>query len=147
MSGNLSIGDGTDLDIGNGGYEGSIPCADLALSRGDVGSATDNGHSPAWCNAINPLTSLPNSQPDCGEAGGGFVLDPENNLLGYQVSDFIKTSELDQTLWALRLTKAYYGQPARGTTGSACPPAAARAGRWHRVTQACSMGSSSGSRR
>jgi hypothetical protein len=49
-------------------------------------------------------------KPDCGEAGGGFVLDPENHLLGYQVSDFVKTSELDQTRWALRLTKAYYGQ-------------------------------------
>jgi len=110
---------GTDPDIGNRGYAGSIPPASalysvgLALSRGDVGSATDSGHSPAWCDAINPLTSLPNSRPDCGEVGGGFVLEPENNLLGYQVSDFIKTSELDQTLWALRLTKAYYGQPAR----------------------------------
>ena len=110
---------GTDPDIGNRGYAGSIPPASalysvgLALSRGDVGSATDSGHSPAWCDAINPLTGPPNSQPDCGEVGGGFVLEPENNLLGYQVSDFIKTSELDQTLWALRLTKAYYGQPAR----------------------------------
>ena len=104
---------GTLLDIGNGGYAGAIPSIAMALDRGDVGDATDNGHSPAWCNAINPLTSLPNSQPNCGEAGGGFVLNPENQLLGYQVTDFIRTSELDQTLWGLNLTNAYYGQPAQ----------------------------------
>lgn len=104
---------GTLLDIGNGGYAGSIPSIAMALNRGDVGDSTDNGHSPAWCNAINPRTGQPNSQPNCGEAGGGFVLNPSNQLLGYQVKDFIKKSELDQTLWGLRLTKAYYGQSAQ----------------------------------
>jgi feruloyl esterase len=104
---------GTDLAIGNGGYAGVVPPVSMALARGDVGDSTDNGHSAAWCNAANPLTNLPNSQQDCGEAGGGFVLDPENQLLAYQVSDFIEKSELDQTRWGLRLTKAYYGQSAR----------------------------------
>jgi feruloyl esterase len=103
---------GTDLAIGNGGYAGSVPSVSMALLRGDVGDATDNGHSPAWCNAINPSTGQANSQPNCGEAGGGFVLNPQNQLLGYQVSDFIKKSELDQTTWGLNLTKAYYGQSA-----------------------------------
>ena len=104
---------GTNLDIGNGGYAGTIPSIAMALDRGDVGDTTDNGHSTAWCDAINTATGEPNSQPGCGEAGGGFVLNPENQLLGYQVTDFIKTSELDQTFWGLRLAKAYYGQPAR----------------------------------
>jgi pimeloyl-ACP methyl ester carboxylesterase len=34
-------------------------------------------------------------------------------LLGYQVNDFIKTSLLDQTEWALRLTRDYYGRAAQ----------------------------------
>lgn len=104
---------GTLLDIGNGGYAGAIPSIALALDRGDAGDSTDNGHSPAWCNAVNPATGLPNSQPDCGEAGGGFALNPGNQLLGDQVTDFITTSELDQTRWGLRLARAYYGRPAR----------------------------------
>jgi hypothetical protein len=114
---------GTDLALGNGGYSGVIPSVSMALARGDVGDSTDNGHSAAWCNAVDSLTNLPNSQPNCGEAGGGFVLNPDNQLLGYQVTDFISKSELDQTLWGLRLTKDYYGQPARwnywvgGSTG------------------------------
>jgi pimeloyl-ACP methyl ester carboxylesterase len=114
---------GTDLAIGNGGYSGVIPSVAMALARGDVGDATDNGHSAAWCDAINPLTNLPNSQPNCGEAGGAFVLSPENQLLGYQVNDFIEQSELAQTLWGLRLTRDYYGRSAQwnywvgGSTG------------------------------
>lgn len=104
---------GTLLDIGNGGYAGAIPSIARALDRGDAGDSTDNGHSPAWCSAVNPATGLPNSQLDCGEAGGGFVLDPKNQLLGYRVTDFIEASELDQTLWGLRLARAYYGQPVR----------------------------------
>lgn len=101
------------LDIGNGGYAGAIPSIALALDRGDAGDSTDNGHSPAWCSAVNPVTGLPNSQPDCGEAGGGFVLDPKNQLLGSRVTDFIKASEVDQTRWGLRLARAYYGQRVR----------------------------------
>lgn len=103
---------GADLEIGNGGYAGTIPAIAPSVAGGVVADATDNGHSANWCNAINPVTGLPNSQQDCGEAGGGFVLNPAGQLLGYQVTDFIKTSELDQTLWGLRLTRAYYGQPA-----------------------------------
>jgi pimeloyl-ACP methyl ester carboxylesterase len=104
---------GTLLDIGNGGYAGAIPSIALALDRGDAGDSTDNGHSPAWCSAVNPGTRLPNSQPDCGEAGGGFVLDPKNQLLGSRVTDFIMASELDQTRWGLRFARAYYGQRVR----------------------------------
>lgn len=104
---------GTLLDIGNAGYSGSVPSISMALARGDVGDSTDNGHSPTWCNATNPATGQPNSQPNCGEAGGGFLLGPSDQLLGYQVTDFIEKSELDQTQWGLRLTKAYYGQAAQ----------------------------------
>ena len=104
---------GTDLDIGSAAYAGFMPSISMALARGDVGDATDDGHSPAWCNATNPATGQPNSQPNCGEAGGGFLLSPSNQLLDYQVTDFINTSELDQTQWGLNLTKAYYGQAAQ----------------------------------
>jgi hypothetical protein len=83
-----------------------------SASRGYVGSATDTGHSRDWCNATDPKTGEPNSQPDCGLAGGGFVLDANDNLLAWQVEDFIKDSLYSQTRWALDLTKAYYGRPA-----------------------------------
>jgi feruloyl esterase len=138
---------GTLLDLGNRGYAGSIPSIAMALNRGDVGDSTDNGHSPAWCNAINPRTGQPNSQPNCGEAGGGFVLNPSNQLLKYQVTDFIKKSELDQTLWDCASPRSTTASPRSGTTGSASRLAAARAGRWRRATPSCSMGSSSGSQR
>ena len=71
-----------------------------------VGSSTDTGHSAAWCNA--------NGQPNCGSAGGGFVLDKTNNLIAWQVTDFITDSLHAQTLRALSLAKQYYGMgPAR----------------------------------
>jgi hypothetical protein len=99
--------------IGNGGYSGTVPAVTSATDFGFVGSSTDNGHSDNWCNAINPETGV-NAQPNCGTAGGGFVLAPNNNLITQQVTDFIDTSLVDQTHWATALAEAYYGErPAR----------------------------------
>ncbi|MFC9842813.1 tannase/feruloyl esterase family alpha/beta hydrolase [Streptomyces sp. NPDC060223] len=103
---------GRVLNMGGGGYAGTVPDVSTALRRGEVGSATDTGHSRAWCNATNPSTGLTNAQPDCGLAGGGFVLDPAGKLVTSQVEDFITRSLHQQTLWALDLTKRYYGRPA-----------------------------------
>ncbi|MER5802161.1 tannase/feruloyl esterase family alpha/beta hydrolase [Streptomyces mirabilis] len=114
---------GRVLNMGGGGYAGSLSDLSFALQRGEVGSTTDTGHNTAWCNAVNSRTGLSNAQPDCGLAGGGFVLDPRGKLLSSQVKDFINRSLYDQTIWALKLTKAYYGESARrnywvgGSTG------------------------------
>jgi Tannase and feruloyl esterase len=106
--------------IGNGGYAGNVAGVTGATNEGFVGSGTDNGHSTNWCNAIDPETGVPNSQANCGIAGGGFLLDPKNNLSKTQVTDFIDTSEVDQTIWATTLTQAYYGQQAHRTYWNGC---------------------------
>jgi hypothetical protein len=106
--------------IGNGGYSGSVPGVTSATNVGFVGSSTDNGHSTNWCNATDPETGQPNAQPNCGFGTGGFVLDPKNNLITQQVTDFIDTSEVDQTIWALRLAEAYYGQRPKRTYWNGC---------------------------
>src|SRR4030088_1303599 len=77
-------------NLGGGGYGGSIGAGNPATDIGYVGSMTDTGHSPAGCNAINPATGQPNSQPDCGLAGGGFLLDPNNKLNWQQVSLYLR---------------------------------------------------------
>lgn len=103
---------GRVINLGGGGYGGSVPDVSMALRRGEVGSATDTGHSAAWCNAIAPETGRSNAQPDCGLAGGGFVLDPAGDLLGAQVKDFMRRSLEQQTTWALRLSGLYHRAPA-----------------------------------
>jgi len=106
--------------VGNGGYAGNVPGITSATNVGFVGSSTDNGHSRNWCNAINPQTGQPNSQPNCGIAGGGFVLDPNNNLSTEQIADFIDTSEVEQTNWATKLTQVYYAQAPQRTYWTGC---------------------------
>lgn len=103
---------GAIVNEGGGGYAGQLSNPVLGLSRGYVGSSTDTGHSAAWCNATNPRTGEPNSQPNCGLAGGGFVLDAEDNLVSSRVEDFIEDSLYLQTRWALDLTRVYYGRAA-----------------------------------
>jgi Tannase and feruloyl esterase len=106
--------------VGNGGYSGSVPAVTGATDVGFVGSSTDNGHSPNWCNAIDPETGEPNAQPNCGVAGGGFELTPDNQLLPDLITDFIDTSEVEQTTWAELLTDAYYGRTASRTYWNGC---------------------------
>jgi feruloyl esterase len=92
---------------GGGGYAGSLGGVTGPVAAGFVGSATDTGHSSAWCTAGN-------SQPNCGLAGGGFVLDADGNLVESRVTDFIRRSLHEQTRWALNLANKYYGmKPAR----------------------------------
>jgi Tannase and feruloyl esterase len=106
--------------IGNGGFSGNVPGVTGATNVGFVGSSTDNGHSANWCNALDPETGLPNAQPNCGVGGGGFMLDPKNNILTEQVTDFMDTSLLDQTTWATTLAQAYYAQPPIQTYWNGC---------------------------
>ncbi|MDX6744225.1 tannase/feruloyl esterase family alpha/beta hydrolase [Actinocorallia sp. A-T 12471] len=104
---------GRVINQGGSGYAGIIGTPVFAVQRGEVGSHTDTGHNAAWCDAINPKTGKPNAQPNCGLAGGGFVLPPGGKLSTSQVRDFINRSLYVQTTWALKLTKTYYGKEAR----------------------------------
>jgi hypothetical protein len=114
--------------IGNGGYAGVVPAVTSATDVGFVGSSTDNGHSPNWCNAINPKTGQTNAIPNCnlipaniGAGGaGGFELAPNNQLLPLQITDFIDRSEVEQTKWAKILAKAYYGSEPTRTYWNGC---------------------------
>jgi feruloyl esterase len=96
-------------NLGGGGFAGSVGSVTGPVTNGYVGSSTDTGHSTAWCNAINPETGEPNSLPNCGAAGAGFVLDPNDDLIHYQVTDFITHSLHAQVTWALELAHLYYG--------------------------------------
>lgn len=96
-------------NLGGGGFAGSVGSVAGPVASGYVGSSTDTGHSRDWCNAINPETGEPNSLPNCGAAGAGFVLDPNDDLIRYQVKDFITRSLHDQVTWALELARLYYG--------------------------------------
>ena len=97
-------------NLGGGGFAGNVGNVGGAVSAGYVGSSTDTGHSAAWCNEINPKTGEPNSLPNCGAGGAGFVLDPDHNLYKWQVKDFIKDSLYHQVTKAIDLARAYYGQ-------------------------------------
>ena len=99
-------------NLGGGGFAGSVGSVTGPVTSGYVGSSTDTGHSTAWCNAINPKTGEPNSLLNCGSGGAGFVLDPNDDLIHYQVTDFITRSLHAQVTWALHLTHLYYGMPA-----------------------------------
>jgi hypothetical protein len=100
-------------NLGGGGFAGTVGAVTTATNAGYVGSSTDTGHNAAWCNAINAKTGQPNAQtPNCGVSGGGFVLDPNNHLLAYQVQDFIDIGIHEQVEWALLLAKHYYGREA-----------------------------------
>ncbi len=99
-------------NLGGGGFAGSVGSVTGPVTSRYVGSSTDTGHSTAWCNAINPDTGQPNSLPNCGSGGAGFVLDPSYNLIDYQVTDFITDSLHAQVTWALQLANWYYGTSA-----------------------------------
>ena len=95
---------------GGGGFAGSVGPQSAAASSRMVQSATDSGHSNAWCNSINPDTGEPWSLQDCGSGGAGFVIDRNGNLYDWQVTDFITDSLYAQVKWALDLTGQYYGR-------------------------------------
>jgi feruloyl esterase len=95
---------------GGGGFVGSVGSVSGAATSRYVYSSTDSGHSTAWCNATNPDTGLPNSLNNCGSSGAGFVIDPNGNLIPWQVTDFITDSLYAQVIWALDLAELYYGR-------------------------------------
>jgi len=96
-------------NLGGGGFAGSVGAVTGPVAARYVGSSTDTGHSTAWCNATNPDTGKTNSLQNCGSSGAGFVLDPDNNLIEWQVTDFITDSIYAQVRWALNLAEQYYG--------------------------------------
>ena len=114
--------------IGNGGFSGLVPGVTGATNLGFVGSSTDNGHSANWCNATNPITHETNALPNCSTLpplefapiAGGFVLTPDNQLITSQVTDFIDTSEVDQTIWARTLAEVYYARRPTRTYWNGC---------------------------
>jgi len=63
---------------------------------------------------------VPNSLPNCGAGGAGFVLDPDLNLHKSRVVDFITRSLHEQTIWALKLTSVYYGKRAERNYWNGC---------------------------
>ncbi len=103
-------------NLGGGAYAGMVGAVTGPVSARYIGSSTDTGHSTEWCNEINPETGLTNAQPNCGTPpgffGGGFVLDPLNELIRWQVREFITNSIHAQVTWSLFLARLYYGQPA-----------------------------------
>ena len=107
-------------NLGGGGFAGSVGAVTAPVATRYVGSSTDTGHSVAWCNAINPDTGLPNAQPNCGSGGAGFVLAPNNQLIDYQVTDFITDSLHAQVTWSLTLASLYYGMPAQRNYWNGC---------------------------
>jgi feruloyl esterase len=100
-------------NLGGGGFVGAVGSVAGPVTSGFVGSSTDTGHSNAWCNAINPKTGIPNSLPNCGAGGAGFVLDPDLELHKSRVIDFITRSLYEQTTWALKLSTLYYSKSAQ----------------------------------
>lgn len=95
---------------GGGGFAGSVGSVASAATNRYVMSACDSGHSSVWCNEINPETGMRNSLLNCGSSGAGFVLDPDYNLIEWQVTDFITDSIYAQVRWALDLAELYYGR-------------------------------------
>jgi feruloyl esterase len=89
-------------NLGGGGFGGTLGAVSGPVNAGYVGSSTDTGHNSAWC-----ASAL--GRPGCAPGGAGFVLDPGNELLWWQVSDFITDSLIEQVHWAKRLVKFYYG--------------------------------------
>jgi hypothetical protein len=107
-------------NTGGGGFAGSVGSVASAASNRYVISSCDSGHSRDWCNETNPDTGEPNSLQNCGSSGAGFVIDPDGNLIEYQVTDFITDSLYAQVRWALDLANLYYGRPAERNYWNGC---------------------------
>jgi feruloyl esterase len=89
-------------NLGGGGFGGTLGAVTGATNAGYVGSSTDTGHNNAWCTNVLGRTN-------CAPGGAGFVLGPNNELLWWQVKDFITQSLKEQVDWAERLARFYYG--------------------------------------
>lgn len=107
-------------NLGGGGFAGSVGAVTGPVSTRYVGSSTDTGHNTAWCNATNPDTGQRNAQANCGAGGAGFVLDPNNGLIDWQVTDFITDSLYAQVAWSLSIAQMYYGTAAQRNYWNGC---------------------------
>ena len=99
-------------NLGGGGTVGTVGAVTNATNTGYVGSSTDSGHSNAFCAA--------NGHPGCAPGGYGFVLDASNNLLWWQLEDFVYVSVIEQVRWAKRLAEFYYGMAASRNYWDGC---------------------------
>ena len=83
-------------NLGGGGFAGSVGAVTGATNARYVGSSTDTGHNNTVCAA--------QGHAGCAPGGAGFVLDASNNLIPWQITDFMKDSLIEQVRWAKRLS-------------------------------------------
>jgi len=79
---------GRIVDLGGGGYAGSVGGTTSSTNLGYVGSSTDTGHSGA---------------------SGTFSLNPDNTLSWGLIRDFFYNGIHAQAVWSKKLTLMYYG--------------------------------------
>jgi hypothetical protein len=81
---------GRIVDLGGGGFQGSVGSTTSSTNFGYVGSSTDTGHSGA---------------------SGTFSLNPDDSLNWGQIKDFFYNGIHAQSVWSKKLTLMYYGMP------------------------------------
>jgi hypothetical protein len=80
---------GSNRDLGGGGYAGAVGGVTSSTNRGYVGTSTDTGHSAAL--------------------GGSFALNPDGTLNYGLIEDFAADGIHEQHVWGVNLVRAYYG--------------------------------------
>lgn len=91
-------------NLGGGGNIGNLGSTTSATNGGYVGSTSDGGHNSAQNNPAGPW---------------GVIQATHQLDLG-KIRDYISESQHQQYVWALRLTQAYYGQPAARNYWNGC---------------------------
>lgn len=99
--GEIGAWNGKVRNLGGGSLVGAVGSVTGATETGYVGSSTDSGHT----NAENP--------------GFGVIQASKELNLG-KIEDFFSESLRLQYQWALRLSEAYYGQPASRNYWDGC---------------------------
>ena len=97
---------------GGGGYAGVISYSALAMAV--TGDAVTGQFATASTDTGHPATGTANGQGGANgaQAGGGFALDPANDMLNEGlIVDFASRSEHEMTVKAKAVIKAYYGEP------------------------------------
>jgi Tannase and feruloyl esterase len=90
---------GRVLNLGGGGNVGTLGSTTSATNAGWVGSVTDDGHN--------------SSATGSGTLGNFAIIQATHQLDLGEINDFTYEALHQQYLWALALTKQYYGQPAQ----------------------------------
>jgi len=97
---------------GGGGYAGVISYSALAMAV--TGDAVTGQFATASTDTGHPATGTANGQGGANgaQAGGGFALNPANDMLNEGlIVDFASRSLHEMTLKAKAVIKAYYGKP------------------------------------